>query len=126
LIEDKYETPYINISKVNEDVFIRFEEEQEDFEVYDLRHARKFGKDDLLQRLTNDILSKVPSDDLREEVKGLKFNKNIIETDDNLVYNVMDFDNGKVCFYLDRMNKLRAYIPYNKDYKRDIEATIIC
>ena len=91
-----------------------------------MRHARKFGKDDLLKHLTTDILSEVPPDDLREEVNGLKFNTNIVETDDDLVYSVMDYDNGKVCFYLDRMNKLRAYIPYNKDYKRDIEETIIC
>ena len=126
LIEDKYKTPYIDIGKVNENVFVRIEEEQEEFAVYDLRHARKFGKDDLLKHLTTDILSEVPPDDLREEVNGLKFNTNIVETDDDLVYNVMDYDNGKVCFYLDRMNKLRAYIPYNKDYKRDIEETIIC
>ena len=38
----------------------------------------------------------------------------------------MNYGNDKkICFYLDEMNKLRAYIPYNKDYTRDIEESII-
>lgn len=126
LIEDKYKTPYIDINHVNEDVFIRIEEEKDDFEIYDLRHARKFGKEDLEKYLTNDIISKIPDEDLREPLDNFHLNTNIIETNDGLVYNVSDYKNGKVCFYLDRMNKLRAYIPYNKDYTRDIEETIIC
>ena len=76
--------------------------------------------------LNDDILSNVPKDDLREEVSDLKVNTEVHETSDNLDYAIMDYGDGKkICFYLDEMNKLRAYIPYNKDYTRDIEESII-
>lgn len=127
LINEKYKTPYLHgYEELKCDIFKKIEEQANEFEIYEVRHARPYGKKNLEKYLNDDILSNVPKDDLREEVSDLKVNTEVHETSDNLDYAIMDYGDGKkICFYLDEMNKLRAYIPYNKDYTRDIEGSII-
>lgn len=112
------------------DLFEVIEENADDFEVYEVRHARPYGKNDLLTKVQEafkgDYLEAVKKKDIRSEIKNIIYNENVIEREDGLCYILMDADNCKVCFYLDTMNALHLYVPYNKDYERDLEETIIC
>ena len=105
-------------------------ETTDDFEVYEVRHARMYGQKDLLSKVKKafegDYKEAVKKKDLRVDIENIIYNENVVEREDGLCYILMEADNCKVCFYLDTMNNLHLYVPYNKDYIRDLEETIIC
>lgn len=130
-----YPTYDLNIDLIFKNLFNVKEKEvnESEFKIYDIRQARAFGDKTLNSKLIGDFFSSIPHDDFRLPITSFVYGGKIVTKTDpvkNLAYAIIDgkTDDGKVHkvgLYLDIMNQLRAYVPYNDDYERDIVETIM-
>jgi len=113
-------------------IFSLMERKEDEFIVHDIRQSRSFGEKRLSELIVADnVINDIPSDDFRIKIVSISNVSNVnTYAKKNLAYCVADGidEKGnmhKIGLYVDIMNRLRAYVTYNKDYVRDICETIM-